>query len=263
MIRGTALSFMAGLSLFAMACSVTTTAQTPTGAPAAASPAAATAPSATATTAVAAPSATASAAQPAATAAGAPAPATTAAAAPAGTLRYVIATDQTEGRYKVREQLANVELPVDAVGVTKGVSGELSFSPTGAILPSASKLTIDVAQLKSDRNGRDNYLKNNALETTKYPTVTFIPNSIEGLTWPLPGSGAVTFKLVGDMTAHGVTKPITWQVAANISGQTVAGNASTNFKFGDFGMATPRTMMVLSVADNIQLDLNFTLTKAG
>src|SRR5215216_6262618 len=46
-------------------------------------------------------------------------------------LRFVIAPEGNEARYRVREQLAGVDLPSDAVGVTKGVSGQILVESDG------------------------------------------------------------------------------------------------------------------------------------
>ena len=43
------------------------------------------------------------------------------------------------------------------------------------------------------------------------------------------------------------------------SGDQVTGQATTTFHFGDFGMAVPRTFLVLSMEDNVKLVLDFKL----
>jgi polyisoprenoid-binding protein YceI len=235
---------LAGLSVAALACSapVAPASVTP-------SPATASAPATTQASTVAAPASE--------------TVANVTAAAEDGSLRYTVVAEQSAAGYRVREQLANIASPVEAVGVTKSISGALVFDDDGAIVPEASKLTIDVSKLKSDQNNRDNYLRRNALQTDTYPTVTFVPTAVEGLAWPLPESGNATFQLTGDLTVRNITRPVTWQVTAGIAGDSVSGRAVTDFTFGDFGMTTPRTMMVLSVVDNIRLEFDFQLARAA
>jgi polyisoprenoid-binding protein YceI len=72
----------------------------------------------------------------------------------------------------------------------------------------------------------------------------------------------VTFQLVGDMTIHSVTRPATWDVTAQVNGQELSGSASTSFTFEDFGMTPPRVPVVLSVEDNIKLEIDFHLVAA-
>jgi len=74
----------------------------------------------------------------------------------------------------------------------------------------------------------------------------------------LPTSGPVKFELVGDLTLQQTTKPVVWQVEGQIENQDFKGTASTSFKFADFGLSQPRVAAVLSVEDNIRLEMDFT-----
>ena len=230
-----------------------------------AAPAPTTAVLATATGAPSSPSATSS---PAATPAQVPASAPTStqvpataiagASVPAGGADIAISTG-TKARYLVKEQLAGRSLPNDAIGETPDVSGAITFGPDGAVQPGSS-ITVKTTTLKSDESRRDNYLRTNSLETARYPEVKIVPTGVEGLPWPLPVSGQVNFKLTGDLTVHGQTTPVTWEVTALLDADKATGTAKTRFKFGDFGMGVPRVFVVLSVEDDIRLELDFIVT---
>ena len=69
--------------------------------------------------------------------------------------------------------------------------------------------------------------------------------------------------MVGNLTIHGVTKPATWSVTTQVSGNDVTGQATTDFKFEDFGMTPPASMAVLSVVDNVKLEVSFHLVKGA
>jgi polyisoprenoid-binding protein YceI len=193
---------------------------------------------------------TAVAAQPTAAAPAAPS------AAPAGALTFKIAEGESEATFRVREQLANVQLPNDAVGTTTAVSGQLSLRPDGSPVTDASKITVDLRQLKTDSTMRDNFIKQNTLQTSRFPFAEFVPTRVEGLPSPLPASGEHAFKLTGLMTVHGIQKEVTWDVTANRSGTELEGTATTAVKFGDFGMSPPRVPVVLSIVDEIRLELD-------
>jgi polyisoprenoid-binding protein YceI len=90
---------------------------------------------------------------------------------------------------------------------------------------------------------------------------TFVPNNTQGLPMPLPTTGQATFQLLGDLTVHGVTKPVTWQVTASFADTTVSGTASTDVKITDFGMTPPRAGPVLSIEDGLTLELAFTAAR--
>jgi polyisoprenoid-binding protein YceI len=183
-----------------------------------------------------------------------------AASATSGTIRFVI-VEGTEARYKVKEQLASRNLPSDAIGTTQAVTGTVVIQPDGTIVRDQSKIVVDLQTLRSDESRRDNFISRNTLQTSQYPTVEFVPTEARGLPVPLPTSGQGTFELVGDLTLHGVTKPITWQVNASLDGQSLTGTATTSFKFADFGMTVPRAFVVLSVEDNIRLEIDFKMLR--
>jgi polyisoprenoid-binding protein YceI len=181
-----------------------------------------------------------------------------------GQILLQFAPSGNEARYRVREQLANVSLPSDAVGRTSAISGAIVINADGSVASDQSKVSVDITGLKSDRSQRDRYLQGNVLQTSKYPTVEFVPTSATGLPSPLPTSGAVAFKLTGDLTVHGVTKPVTWDVTATATdGNDLAGTATTSFAFADFGLTQPRVPVVLSVEDTIKLELDFHLLKGN
>lgn len=195
---------------------------------------------------------------PAATAA-AGAPATDGSAVASGTIRLTLQPD-SQVSYRVREQLARLNMPSDAVGTTKAVTGTVVLQPDGQILSDQSKFVVDLGTLASDSGMRDGYIKRNTLQTQTYPQAVFVPTEVQELPSPLPTSGDVSFKLVGDLTVRGVTKQVTWDVTGKIAGNDLTGTAKTAVKFEDFGMAPPQTMMVLSVEDNIGLEAAFHLT---
>jgi polyisoprenoid-binding protein YceI len=172
-------------------------------------------------------------------------------------VRLVLAPTGNEARYRVREQLANVSFPTDAVGSTTTLTGTLVLDAHGMIVPGESKFTVDLTTLKSDRERRDRFIQGRTLETAQFPSAHLVPTDLTGLPWPLPASGDFTFTLTGDLTVHGVTRPTTWQVAAAAKDGGFSGTASTHVTFADFGMTPPRVMVVLSVADTIGLEYDF------
>ena len=181
----------------------------------------------------------------------------TAVGATSGTIRLNTVPDGTQALYRVREQLAGHDLPNDAVGTTQDVTGTVVIEPNGTLLADQSKFVVDLSTLQSDQGRRDNFIKGNTLHTDQYPTAEFVPTAVNGLASPLPSSGEVKFQIVGDMTVHGTTKPVTWDVTATITGQELTGSATTALKFADFGLSQPRVPLVLSVEDNIRLEIDF------
>ena len=177
-------------------------------------------------------------------------------------VRLVLAPGSSEARFRVTEQLAGRNLPNDAVGTTREVSGTVVLRG-GQPVPDQSQITVDLRTLRTDQPQRDNFIQRNTLETQQYPFATFVLREIRNLPMPLPTSGAYTFQLVGDLTIHGVTQPASWETTATFTPQQVQGQAKSAWKFADFGMTPPRVPLVLSLEDNIRLEIDFVATRAG
>ena len=172
-------------------------------------------------------------------------------------VRYMVAPAGNEARYRVREQLAGFDLPKDAIGATKNVTGRVVIGADGKVVKDSSKVTIQLSDLKSDQGRRDNYLRRSTLETEKFPNAELVPVALEGLLIPIEPGSSQTFIVRGDLTVHGVTRPTTWQVTARGEGKDVVGTAATAFTFKDFALEQPRVPVVLSVADTIRLEYDF------
>jgi polyisoprenoid-binding protein YceI len=174
-----------------------------------------------------------------------------------GSQTYIVAPTGNEARYRVREQLAGFDLPKDAIGTTKDVTGRIVIGPDGKVVKESSKVTIELSTLKSDQGRRDNYLRRSTLETSKYPQAQLVPVALEGLLLPIAPGSSQTFSVRGDLTVHGATHPTTWQVTARGEGNGIVGTATTAFTFKDFGLEQPKVPVVLSVADTIRLEYDF------
>ena len=185
-----------------------------------------------------------------------PAPtATPAESAAAGSVTFTIASG-SKAVVKVTEQLADRKDLSDAVLTTDKVTGSFTIQPDGAF-SSSSRITADLTALSSDSRQRDNFVKTDTLSTRQFPTATFVPTKTEGLTLPLAASGDMSFKLMGQLTIHGVTKDVVFDVKATRGGTDLTATATITpaMKFGTFGMTPPRVFTVLSIKDEIRLEV--------
>jgi polyisoprenoid-binding protein YceI len=158
--------------------------------------------------------------------------------------------------YRVTEQFVGIDFPNDAVGTSNKVSGGLQILPDGSIAPGA-KLVVDLKALTSDQSMRDGYVRNRTLETEKFPEAVFVPTTITGVPKMVPSTGQLGVSLTGNLTIHGVTKPVTFKGIATIDARssTVAGRAVTTFTFADFGLTKPSIGRLANVEDKIALEL--------
>ena len=116
---------------------------------------------------------------------------------------------------------------------------------------SSISVTLPVEGLDTRVAKLDEELKSpDFLDATKYPTITFKSTRVEQ-------TGENRLKITGDLTVHGVTKPVTLDAKVNkigifeipgvIKAQTAGFDATTVIKRSDFGV----TKYVPAVSDEI------------
>jgi len=195
-----------------------------------------------------------------ATASPTPAAATTTPTA-ATTLTWTV-SDKSKVTIRVREQLASLNFPSDAVLVGTGAKGGFGVNADGTFA-TGSQISFDVTSLTSDASQRDNFVKQSVLATRQFPTATFVPTKATGLTLPLAPNAHVTFTLTGKLTIHGTEKEVTFSVDATRTGGELTATAvlDPTVKFGDFGMPQPAAPgRVLSVVDEIKMTVDLVAT---
>ncbi len=175
--------------------------------------------------------------------------------------RLVLAAAGTSASWRVRERLASFDFPNDAVGTTHDVGGAIVVGADWQPVAAESKITVNLTTLKSDREMRDGYIRRRTLQTDQYPTAVLVPTKFLRMRTPLPDSGTFTFEIEGDLTVHGVTKPTTWLVTAVAKDGGYTGSALTRVTFEAFGMQQPRVPILLSIEDEINLQLDFSFVR--
>ncbi len=195
--------------------------------------------------------------QPASTAS----PAASTSASP-GTGTWTVGTGSVAG-YRVREQLAGLPAPSDAVGRTSSITGSFTLAQsTDGYTVAAATFTVDVSTLTSDRSMRDRRIHQMGLESDRYPTATF------KLTSPIVLPAAATtgqtlhVSATGDLTIHGTTKSVTIPIDAQLNGSQIQVVGSLTFPFSEFNMVPPSIGGFVTVQDNATMEFSLLLQQA-
>ena len=196
------------------------------------------------------------------TAQSAAAPATSSGGAASGARTFTIVPEQTEASYEVQEQFLNRDLPSQAIGKTNAVTGELQLSLNGKPSGKVTNITVDLRTLTSNESRRDNRIRQQWLESQKYPYAVFTSTDAQGIPESYTEGQDVSFKLIGDMTVHNVTKPVTFDVTGKLVGDTITGSAKTQILMKDFGIDPPSIAGMLTVKDGVTITINFTAKEA-
>jgi len=122
------------------------------------------------------------------------------------------------------------------------------------------ELTAEVASINTDNDGRDKHLQSpDYFDAAKFTTITFKSKSLTKVE-------GKKYKLSGDLTMHGVTKPVTLDVVFNgtiehpRSKKTIAGFKITGIlKRSDFGISTGTPAAMLG--DEITINANTEFVK--
>jgi polyisoprenoid-binding protein YceI len=158
--------------------------------------------------------------------------------------------------YRVRERLAQLSSPNDAVGRTTQVTGTMQVAGDQV---EAVKVEADLRGLQSDEGRRDNALRQRGLESSRFPTAVF------ELTEPLrldqqPVSGRrVNGQGKGRLTVRGITREVTADLQGRWDGSTIQVAGRIPVRMSDFQIEPPIIGFVLSIEDSLTVEfrLNF------
>ncbi len=175
---------------------------------------------------------------------------------------WTVAKNSVAG-YRVREQLAFVGAPSDAVGRTSSITGSMSLAQTATgYTVSAATFTVDVSTLTSDRSMRDQRIHSIGLQSDRYPTASF--KLMTPIVLPPTASNGQTVQVpaMGDLTIHGSTQQVTIPMQAKLSGSQIEVAGSITFPFSQFGMTPPNVGGFVSVQNNATMEFKLAFQRA-
>ena len=170
---------------------------------------------------------------------------------------WTVGTGSQAG-YRVHENLAGQS--TTAVGRTSKVTGSATIS--GSQLSTAT-FTVDMASVASDKSQRDSRFRGSSvMDTKQYPNGTFtLTQPVQLGSIPAPGT-KITEHATGNLTLHGVTKPVTFEVTAVRSGNTIQVQGSIPVTFSDFNVTAPDLAGFVTVDSSGQVEFLLNLTRS-
>jgi polyisoprenoid-binding protein YceI len=175
---------------------------------------------------------------------------------------WTVARNSVAG-YRVREQLAFVGAPSDAVGRTSSVTGSMSLAQTATgYSVSAATFTVDVSTLTSDRSMRDQRIHSIGLQSDRYPMASFRLTTPIVLPSTASNGQTVQVSAIGDLTIHGSTQQVTIPMQAKLSGSQIEAAGSITFPFSRFGMTPPNIGGFVSVQNDATMEFRLVFQRA-
>lgn len=149
------------------------------------------------------------------------------------------ATTKSTLGYRVKEVLGGLD--TEAVGRTDQVTGELVIEASRLM---AATFSVNVGTITSDSSKRDNQFTGNIMDVSTYPTADFVLTTpIDFGSIPLPGL-QLTATATGDLTLHGVTRSVTFEVTTEYASNVIGVLGSIDITFADYGIANPSNAFV-------------------
>jgi polyisoprenoid-binding protein YceI len=161
--------------------------------------------------------------------------------------------------YRVKEQLAFLNSPNEAVGRSKAVTGTMQVA--GDTVEEV-RIEADLTQLTSDETRRDNAIRQRGLESERYPTATLeLTEPIQLTSTPVEGQ-EVRGQGKGRLTVHGVTREVDLDLQGRWSGETIQVVGQLPVKMTDYQIEPPRFGPVVSIEDSLNVDFNLVFERA-
>jgi polyisoprenoid-binding protein YceI len=178
------------------------------------------------------------------------------------------AADLESWRIDPAHSAANFSVKHMMVSTVRGTFGKMSgtvqLDPKD-LTKTVVDATIEVASITTNNERRDNHLRSaDFFDVEKFPTMTFKSKSVRV-------AGAGKLKVTGDLTIHGVTKEVTWDVDGPTpelnAGRVIkrGASATTVIKRSEFGMVWNRAIEAggVTVGDEVSITVDLELDKPG
>ncbi|MEQ1787532.1 MAG: YceI family protein [Acidimicrobiales bacterium] len=137
-------------------------------------------------------------------------------------------------QYRVTEVLLGQD--AEATGVADGVTGTAEISGTTV---TAVDVEVDMTTFESPESRRDGQFQGRIMETDEFPTATFtLTEPVDLVAVPADGE-RITIQATGELTMHGVTQVVTFELTAALNGSTFAAEAAIPITFSDYDIDDP------------------------
>ena len=184
-----------------------------------------------------------------------------------GLQTFVIVPEQSKASYLANEEFfagALKKLGIAAgkrkvVGNTQAIEGQFQFDPerlTARLGENA--FTVRMNTFTTNQPSRDKYIREDGPSFNAYPLATFRASAIDGGSSTYRTGEDLNFKLTGDLTIRKIAKRVTFDVKAQLVGDTITGLATTRLLMSDFGIAPLDFYNTLTVADAFGIEVRFT-----
>ena len=185
---------------------------------------------------------------------------------PAGDRAFRI--DQAEVTYTAHEQITKKEIQdllkivgIDntAVGRTSQVTGEIDLGRDLSI--ARLRVTANLRTLASDSPLRDDRIRNQFLESNRYPNAIFTASGVTTAASPGAAGPEAQFDVPGQLTVREISNPFTLKVKGKLLGSTLSGSGSGTLRMKDYGFDPPEIAGAIKVSEGLVIGVTFSASE--
>ena len=140
----------------------------------------------------------------------------------------------SEVGYRVAEVLFGID--TEGVGRTESVTGSIALDGTSIV---SAEFSVDVASMRSDDGRRDGQFRGRIMETNEFPTASFALTQPVDLGVSATEGATVATTISGELTMHGVTNPVSFDISAKVEGGRLGVIGSIPVVFTDYDIVDP------------------------
>ena len=175
-----------------------------------------------------------------------------------GAVTFEIIPQESKITYEVGETFLNQNNRFSmAVGTTGQISGSITADPANLRTAEISPIEVDISQFKSDSMQRDRVIRNQWLESSRFPIAKFVPTKIEGLPQKYTEGSEYPLMVTGDLTVRNTTREVIFGVLVKLENNLLSGNATATLLMSDFGVGPISILGMLNTEDEVKLTFDF------
>ena len=153
--------------------------------------------------------------------------------------------------YEVEETLAGNSNT--ARGETSGIAGDILVDSANPQASTIGEIVVNVEQLKSDQTIRDNRLRHDFLQSTRYPLARLTTTSVTGFPAVIDEGSEYELQVTSDLTVRDITKSYTYTAKVTRSGDSLRVFATIDTKLSDFGIGPISLGPLVSTGNDAKL----------
>lgn len=163
---------------------------------------------------------------------------------------YIVSSNESTATYSVREKLASLSLPSEAVGRTSAITGEIYMDGR------PSKVVVDLRTLQSDQSRRDNYIRRTgSLLSERYPWAEYTVTDVGHLIGDLQQGKTISGEVTGRMKIREVERPFTFNIEARMGEGVLQLHGVAEFTWEDFQIPPPNIANFVQVQDKVRIEV--------